>query len=103
DFYRDPDMPPSSVYDRLQPLDIETILLMMAKARKDSAKKNISLYLTHLRTVRVSLTGDDLKTLGIPPGPKYKKILSRLKDAKLDGMVETPDDEIAFVRKLAEA
>ncbi len=103
DFYRDPDMPPSSVYDRLQPLDIETVLLMMAKARKDSARKYISLYLTHLRTVQVSLTGEDLKSLGIPPGPKYKKILSRLKDAKLDGLVETPDDEIAFVRKLAAA
>ena len=83
-------LPPSRVYDLLMPLDIEAILLMMAKAKQERAKKYISLYLTHLRDVKVTLTGDDLKKMGIPPGPRYRKILAELLDAKLDGSGEKP-------------
>ena len=88
------------MYALSTPLDIEAILLMMAKARQERARKYISLlYLPHLRNVTVTLTGDDLKQMGIPPGPRYKKILTELLDAKLDGEVMTHDDEIAFVKK----
>jgi tRNA nucleotidyltransferase (CCA-adding enzyme) len=99
EFYRNDHLPASRVYDLLKPLDIEQILIMMAKARKEPAKRYISLYLTRLRDVRVTLTGDTLKELGLPPGPRYKKILSGLLDAKLDGTVSTEEDEIDFVKK----
>ena len=99
EFYRNDHIPASRVYDLLRPLDIEQILVMMAKARKEPAKKYISLYLTHLQDVRVTLTGDTLKELGLPPGPRYKKILSGLLDAKLDGTVSTKEDEIKFVKR----
>ncbi|MFA5072548.1 MAG: CBS domain-containing protein [Nitrospirota bacterium] len=97
-FVKQQNLPPSRVYDLLQPLDIETILLMMSKAVPEQVKKNISLYLTHLRTVVVELDGEDLKTIGISPGPKYKKIFAELLDAKLDGFVKNKEDEIAFVK-----
>ncbi len=97
-FYKDQQLPLSRVYDLLAPLDTEAILLMMAKARQERAKKNISLYLTHLRNVKVIITGDDLKQLGIPPGPRYRKLLAELLDAKLDGLVRNREEEIAFVK-----
>jgi tRNA nucleotidyltransferase (CCA-adding enzyme) len=98
-FYKETDIPPSRVYDLLAYLDTEAILLVMAKARQDAAKKYISLYLTHLRNVKVMLTGDDLKAMGIPPGPQYRKLLAELLDAKLDGAVRNREEEIEFVRK----
>jgi tRNA nucleotidyltransferase (CCA-adding enzyme) len=98
-FYKEPQLSRSRIYDLLTPLDIEAILLMMSKSRQERAKKYISLYLTHLRNVKVALTGDDLKRLGIPPGPKYRNILAELLDAKLDGIVKNRDDEIEFVKK----
>ena len=101
ELYRSPRLLPSRVHDLLQPLEIETILLMMAKAKKESAKKYISLYLTRLREVTVTITGDDLKALGIPPGPRYKKILTGLLDAKLDGEVRNRDEELAYVKGLS--
>jgi len=103
EFYRSPDLASSSVYDLLRPLEGETVLLMMAKAKQEAAKKYVSLYLTRLRNVKVTLSGDDLKNMGIPPGPRYKKILSRLLDAKLDGKVKNREDEIEFVRKMSSA
>jgi tRNA nucleotidyltransferase (CCA-adding enzyme) len=98
-FYKEPKLPLSRVYELLKPLDTEAILLMMAKAKKENAKKYISLYLTRLRDTRVTLTGDDLKVLGIPPGPRYRKLLEELLDAKLDGTVRNREEEIAFVKE----
>lgn len=100
-FARGKDLPASRVYDLLAPLDVETLLLMMAKARQETIKKNVSLYLTHLRNVKVMLTGDDLKELNIPTGPRYKKILAELLDAKLDGLVKNREEEMAFVKRIA--
>ena len=96
--YREPDLKPSSIHDLLSPLDTEALLVMMAKAKQESAKRSLSLYLTHLRGVKVSLTGEDLKELGIPPGPRYKKLLAELLHAKLDGLVATREEEISFIR-----
>ncbi len=96
-FYKETNLPPSRVFDLLAPLHTEAILLVMAKARQDTAKKYISLYLMHLRNVKVTITGDDLKTLGIPPGPRYRKLLAELLDAKLDGEVRNREEEIEFV------
>jgi tRNA nucleotidyltransferase (CCA-adding enzyme) len=101
EFSRDSRIPPSRVYDLLHPLDIEQVLLMMAKARKEGAKKYISLYLTRLRDTRISLSGEDLKGMGIPPGPRYKRILADLLDARLDGLVTTEEDERHFVQRTA--
>ena len=100
-FYKEPELPASRVYDLLIPLDTEAILLMMAKAKQEKAKKHISLYLTHLREVTVTVTGDDLKAMGLPPGPRYKKILAELLDAKLDGAVKNREEELAFVKRKA--
>jgi tRNA nucleotidyltransferase (CCA-adding enzyme) len=97
--YREPGLKPSSIHDLLATLDTEALLLMMAKAKQEAAKRAISLYLTHLREVRIALTGDDLKKLGIPPGPRYKKLMASLLDAKLDGFVSTREEEIAFIRQ----
>jgi tRNA nucleotidyltransferase (CCA-adding enzyme) len=97
-FYKEQKLAPSRIYDLLVTLDTESLLLMMAKAKQDKAKKYVSLYLTSLRNIKVELKGDDLKQMGIPPGPRYKKILAELLDAKLDGLVKNRDEEVEFVR-----
>ncbi|HLG43388.1 MAG TPA: hypothetical protein VI337_00080, partial [Nitrospirales bacterium] len=44
------------------------------------------------------LRGDDLRALGIRPGPIYRDILNSLLYARLDGHVQSRDDELRFVR-----
>ena len=100
-FYKEHQLKPSAIYDLLAPLEIEALLLMMAKAKQDAAKKYISLYLTHLREVKVTLNGDDLMRLGIPPGPRYRRLLAELLDAKLDGIVRNREEEVEYIRKKA--
>jgi tRNA nucleotidyltransferase (CCA-adding enzyme) len=72
---------------------------MMAKTRKDNVKKAISSYFTHLRYIRPSIKGRDLKKLGLPPGPIYREILQAALDAKLNGELKTHMDELDFARK----
>jgi tRNA nucleotidyltransferase (CCA-adding enzyme) len=98
-FNKEPGLLPSRVYDLLRPLDTEAVLFIMAKATQEKARKHISFYLTHLREVRITLTGDDLKAMGLPPGPRYKKLLAELMDAKLDGLVRNKEEEVEFVKQ----
>lgn len=88
---------PSQTYDLLRPLNLEFQLFVMAKTSKDYAKRAVSQYLTTLVNARPELDGQDLKALGYLPGPLYKQILERLLAARLDGQVQSRDDELALV------
>jgi len=42
------------------------------------------------------LTGDDLISLGLRPGPKFKEILEKAEDAQLDGKIATHDEALRW-------
>ncbi len=44
--------------------------------------------------------GDDLRAMGLPPGPRYRALLDRLRDAWLDGEVQSADEERALLTRL---
>jgi poly(A) polymerase len=46
------------------------------------------------------LTGDDLKALGLPPGPDYKRLLDAVREAQLEGKVTTKEEALELVRRL---
>jgi poly(A) polymerase len=46
------------------------------------------------------LTGDDLKTLGIPPGPEYKRLLDAVREAQLDGTITARDEALALMTQM---
>jgi tRNA nucleotidyltransferase/poly(A) polymerase len=46
------------------------------------------------------ITGDDLKWLGLPPGPAFRPLLEAVRDAQLDGEIATRDEALALVRRL---
>jgi tRNA nucleotidyltransferase (CCA-adding enzyme) len=57
-------------------------------------------YLATWRNVRPKTSGHDLKKRGLAPGPVYKSILGRLRDARLDGEIRTNEDEMRLLEKL---
>jgi tRNA nucleotidyltransferase (CCA-adding enzyme) len=87
----------SEIYWLLKELSIEGLLYLMAKARKNQIKKAVSNYVTTLRHTQTELTGNDLMALGYQPGPEFKTILNDLLDARLDGIVSSREDEIAYI------
>ncbi len=93
----------SRLYRKLAEFRIEMILFMMAAAKSETVRKAISHYCVHLRFIRPFLKGRDLKALGLPPGPRYRLILDELLDARLNGQVESREDEMALARQLIDA
>jgi len=51
-----------------------------------------------VRPVRL-VNGDDLKLLGLPPGPEYRRILEAVEEAQLEGRLTTRDQALQFIRQ----
>ena len=49
------------------------------------------------------VTGNDLKEMGIPPGPKFKEILLAVEEAQLDGQVSDRQGALQFARSICKA
>ncbi|MDY6856372.1 MAG: CBS domain-containing protein [Thermodesulfobacteriota bacterium] len=92
-------MKKSDIYHILRSFPTEALLYTMAKTNKNHIKRALSLYFIQLKETYTILNGEDLKSLGITPGKIFKTILDDLLSAKLDGMVETRQHEIDFVKK----
>lgn len=60
----------------------------------------LSDYLSKWQFIHPRTSGDDLKVLGLPPGPRYQEILSRLRAAWLDGDVKSVGDEKKLLETL---
>ena len=88
---------PSQIYLQLESLPLESLLVVMARASR-IVRERISLYLRELRRARLKVTGDDLKELGLRPGPKFAELLKKTLIAKLDGSLKTKEDELNYVK-----
>ncbi len=93
-----PGLAPSEVYELLHGYHLIAYAANVI-ASDSVAAEHIELYLNVLRHVNPALSGDDLKKLGIKQGPRIKEILSKLRNARLDGKITTKKDELAWVRK----
>jgi tRNA nucleotidyltransferase (CCA-adding enzyme) len=89
---------PADINKILGSLNLETILFIMALSKDRRKKKVVSQYLTELRNVKTFLKGDDLKKMGIKPGPVYSRILKNLLDERLRGRLKSREDEEKFVK-----
>ena len=94
---------PAQAYHLLVGLSDETLLLVLAKAKTEFVKRLVVSFLAVDRRIKPALTGADLKALGLKPGPRYRQILKRLLDARLNGDVCTAEEERALARRLISA
>jgi len=90
---------PSRIYGMLKPLSSETLLFIMAKCENRLLKSRVKDFLVKYDGVRLSLKGADLKRLGAQPGPCFTEILRKTLYAKIDGLLLTKQDELAFAEK----
>jgi len=79
--------------DEISPLAVYAVWLAVGE-------QPLRKYLETWKSVKSYTTGDDLKKLGLTPGPKYKEILLHLRAAWLDREVRTEKDEIKLRDRL---
>ncbi len=96
---RSPEMKRSSLYHLLSEAPLEGLLWAMAKSTGEDGRRAFSLYFTELIKVKPLINGHILKEMGFEPGPIFKKILDEVRDARLNGLVKTLDDEKEFAAR----
>ncbi len=90
---------PSQVWMILEGLSLESILFSLAISRSDRVRMAISRHLTVGQDDGASISGMDLKALGISPGPVYGEILRAVMLEKLDGRLRNRDSQLEWVRR----
>ena len=100
-------MRPSQVYRLLIRAPNEALVLILGKVlvKRDGTRtrrlmRRLVRFLEQDRRKSTIVKGEDLKRLGLKPGPRFKQILDRLLDERLDGTVTAASEERALARRL---
>lgn len=101
DALADSDVRPSEIARLLDGApEVALLAAWIALSHSPAAQRSIDNYVEFWRHQRPSINGDDLKCMGIPPGPRYKILLERLRSAWIDGDINTPEEEAQFLNEL---
>ncbi|MDI6814888.1 MAG: CCA tRNA nucleotidyltransferase [Dehalococcoidales bacterium] len=93
----DPKLPSSSIYRILHGYSLPAIMANSLAGDHPVARQHMQLFINKLRYVKPALTGDDLKRMGIAPGPDIKEVLELLLEARLDRKITTKQGEEGLV------
>ena len=94
------ELPPPEIYDIFSPLSPEGIIFLLSELADDRANKYATLFVTQYQgQAKLSLTGDDLIQMGVSPGPVFQQVFKALRDARVNGQVNSKKDEISLVEQ----
>lgn len=83
--------------DEVPPLSLYGVYLALDNEKEKQVVYN---YSSRLRQITATISGSDLRAMGLPPGPRYREILDTLRAAWLDQKVKTVDEERALLKEL---
>lgn len=97
------DAPPSAVVGELENVPRMAIYAAFLVNPGEKLREPLWMYVNQWASVEPETTGDDLRKIGLPPSPAYGRILSALRDAWLDGKIQSQDEEKAMLMALVSA
>jgi tRNA nucleotidyltransferase (CCA-adding enzyme) len=89
---------PSSVYALLNSSSLAALVSGSLLLDGATAREHASAYLSRFRHVRPLLNGETLGEMGFPAGPAIGRMLDRLRDARLDGLISTRAEELELAQ-----
>ncbi len=92
-----PELAPSRVVELLERFDDAALAVLAIATDSAQAQSYVDRYRAEWRQIHPALNGNDLKALGLQPGPAFKEILTALRAQRLDGVLATREQEEAFV------
>lgn len=94
------DARPSQVEKVLRPYHHRVLLVVRALLDEARLVRLLERYVQEWRGVKTAVTGNDLRALGLKPGPRFGAILDELLAARLDGRVADEAGERALLTEL---
>ena len=94
------EFPASKIVEALERMPALAIYaIYLADPGSDLAER-LKLYARKWRNIQPRSDGNTLRKLGLKPGPSYKRILSQLRAAWLDGEIHTAKQEQSMLKKM---
>ncbi len=90
----------SGMLDKMHEMAI--VAAWLAAKDRTEVQSRLATYLSEWRWISPAVDGLVLRELGLAPGPVYGDILGRLRDARLDGEIQSDGDEQELLRQLME-
>jgi tRNA nucleotidyltransferase (CCA-adding enzyme) len=90
------------IYDFFVKYSHEAILAFKASCEDSSICEKTSLFFSELQHISLFSTGKTLINIGFIPGPTFSDILKELHKNKINGLISTKEQEISFLKNLAE-
>jgi tRNA nucleotidyltransferase (CCA-adding enzyme) len=87
---------PSAWTFYLEKIPLQAIYVLWLVFRAPALRE----FLVHWRHVKQNTNGAILKARGIAPGPRYKNLLSQLRQARLDEVIKNEKEEVEFLNTL---
>ncbi len=81
-------------------IDRDPLRLAISLCDRESLQNQLQEYLRRREALKLATTGDTLQALGLPPGPRYREILSQLQNAYLDGEITKAEEEQTLLEKI---
>lgn len=92
---------PSSLYHLLEGTGADARMIAWITLDDEAARRQIERFETEFKAIKPLIDGNYLKkVLNVRPGPIYQTIINTLRDARLDGFVETLADERALAEEI---
>ncbi len=88
------------IYSLLEFATDEMLIFYYNDCESNEIKHYLLYYKLKLQSISTIITGQDLLSLGIKPGPLFKRILKEVLKAKVQGYIYTKEDEISYAKKL---
>lgn len=95
-----PGAPVSRIVAALRPFELRVLLAARILEISPHANAWLEKYISEWQHVRTAVAGDDLRGLGLKPGPIFTQILDQLLAARLDGQVTSREEEMEVVAAL---
>jgi tRNA nucleotidyltransferase (CCA-adding enzyme) len=89
---------PSKVADLLQPCPVQVLVGAWLQGDKHT-RRRVEWFLSRGRAMRPLLSGAEVVTLGVEPGPEVGRCLGALRRLRLDGALATLSQERGFVKQ----
>jgi tRNA nucleotidyltransferase (CCA-adding enzyme) len=93
---------PSQIVARLEGVPPAALYATYLACDDNQLKAIIYNYASKWHAVSATLDGNDLRSLGVPPGPIYRSLLKTLRNAWLDGIIKNKEEENELLNQLLE-
>jgi tRNA nucleotidyltransferase (CCA-adding enzyme) len=96
----EPELSNREIYALLRYSTSASRLVQWLGTGSERVRQRLWRYETELRRIEPQVDGEYLKGLGLKPSPLFSRLLSAVRDARLDGRVQTVEEEKALIEQL---